>query len=294
MEKRTFIHKALSTCLAMCCAGIFYLQAQDTTYIYPTKDATIDSYKASANYDANTYFIAEVTPSTVFHSFIEVDLSTIPSGVYVTSAKMTLYGDGHVINGNTNACHLKRVTSSWKENEITWNDQPSKTTVDAIVLGESTSSNQDYVVDITLHVRDMLLNNNNDGFVLELKDPGESATLKFASSDHGTSSKHPVVEVIYETPDPIVLAPFSYHVLCESLSSGAVELDVTGGIAPYTYAWDDGGEGSWTTQDVSDLPAGDYEVTVTDALNVTAITTVGIGYGVELNGDQHDNPGRDV
>jgi hypothetical protein len=54
-------------------------------------------------------------------------------------------------------------------------------------------------------------------------------------------------------------------------SSGCVF--AMGGTTPYTYLWNPGGQ---TTQTVSGLCPGQYTVTVTDAVNATASTTVTI------------------
>lgn len=47
----------------------------------------------------------------------------------------------------------------------------------------------------------------------------------------------------------------------EGLSQGSIDLIVDGGLMPYTYLWNNGAE----TEDLSDLGADYYEVTVTDA-----------------------------
>lgn len=44
-------------------------------------------------------------------------------------------------------------------------------------------------------------------------------------------------------------------------NSGAVDISVTGGVAPYSYSWSNGA----TTQDISAVPGGNYSVLVTDA-----------------------------
>ncbi|GAB5554991.1 MAG: hypothetical protein Sapg2KO_45820 [Saprospiraceae bacterium] len=49
---------------------------------------------------------------------------------------------------------------------------------------------------------------------------------------------------------------------CANSSTGSIDIAITGGMAPYTYNWDNNA----TTEDIDNLAAGDYAVTVTDAL----------------------------
>jgi uncharacterized protein YjdB len=51
-----------------------------------------------------------------------------------------------------------------------------------------------------------------------------------------------------------------YNVSCAGGADGSVNLNVTGGTSPFTYLWSNGA----TTQDVSDLTANTYSVTITD------------------------------
>ena len=62
-------------------------------------------------------------------------------------------------------------------------------------------------------------------------------------------------------PDPLVLQLEPTHATAYGGSDGAVDLTVSGGSTPYQYQWSNGA----TTQDISNLTAGTYSVTVTDA-----------------------------
>jgi len=62
------------------------------------------------------------------------------------------------------------------------------------------------------------------------------------------------------------------NVSCNGGNDGTVDLSVTGGTAPYTYAWDN----TATTEDMIGLTAGTYNVTVTDANGCTATASATI------------------
>lgn len=51
------------------------------------------------------------------------------------------------------------------------------------------------------------------------------------------------------------------NILCNGDRRGSIDLTVAGGVAPYTYSWSNGA----ATQDISQLPAGNYTVTVMDS-----------------------------
>jgi gliding motility-associated-like protein/uncharacterized repeat protein (TIGR01451 family) len=71
-------------------------------------------------------------------------------------------------------------------------------------------------------------------------------------------------------PSEIVVTETHVNVLCRGESSGSITASVTGGVSPYTYAWNNGSTNTSNTN----LAAGTYSVTVTDANGCTAFLNV--------------------
>jgi gliding motility-associated-like protein len=68
------------------------------------------------------------------------------------------------------------------------------------------------------------------------------------------------------------------NISCFGLSNGSIDLTVSGGNPGYSYTWSNGG----TTQDISGLPAGTYNVTVTDVNGCTIPSTITLTQPVQL------------
>lgn len=66
-------------------------------------------------------------------------------------------------------------------------------------------------------------------------------------------------------PDAISSGVTFQNVNCKGDNSGFISLDVEGGVAPYSYLWSTGN----TTSSAYDLPAGTYDVLITDFNNCT-------------------------
>ncbi len=76
--------------------------------------------------------------------------------------------------------------------------------------------------------------------------------------------------------EPTIIVPSASllsDATCFGESDGSALVSPTGGISPYTYAWDNGE----TTDIATNLSAGAHQVTVTDSNNCTNIETINIG-----------------
>ncbi|MBI5407727.1 MAG: DNRLRE domain-containing protein [Nitrospirae bacterium] len=82
------------------------------------KDAYVDWWNPDTNYGDFPWFYGIGLPQHA--AYVQFDLSSIPVGSTILSAKIALwaeYMDGTI--------YFRRVTSSWDEMTITWNNQPS-------------------------------------------------------------------------------------------------------------------------------------------------------------------------
>ncbi|MFT7079000.1 MAG: gliding motility-associated-like protein [Cryomorphaceae bacterium] len=75
---------------------------------------------------------------------------------------------------------------------------------------------------------------------------------------------------VIENPVLLVSA-ISTNNLCNGDDTGSIDLTIAGGLSPYDISWTGPGGFVSTDQDIVDLIAGTYEVTVTDAANCVVV-----------------------
>jgi hypothetical protein len=67
--------------------------------------------------------------------------------------------------------------------------------------------------------------------------------------------------IIQNTNGPVLTLSNQTNVSCYGGNNGALDILLNGGVTPYSYLWSNGA----VSQDLSNIPAGDYTVTITDA-----------------------------
>lgn len=145
--------------------------------------------------------------------FFKIGLEAIPSGALINSASLYLFantttgigfGGSEPQTGNNDA-NVFRVIEDWDDASLTWADQPEVTTENTLVIDESIDPIQDYVLDATAMIQDMIDDPTGSfGFTIRLQDEADFySSLIFASSYHFNEDMHPKLEINYTIQDAI-------------------------------------------------------------------------------------------
>jgi hypothetical protein len=169
------------------------------------KDCEIFSLLPTTNYKTNVLrgnaFTFDGEPGTE-RGLFQFDLSALPNNCTILSAKLSLFtpDSPHTqYQYGPNAAVIRRITSAWKEDSVTWGNQPSTTTLHQVLLDSSKSAYQDYPnIDVKQLVADMVANPlSSFGFMLRLQNETYYRRITFCSSDYPNAAKHPKLEITY-------------------------------------------------------------------------------------------------
>lgn len=136
---------------------------------------------------------------------IKFDLSSIPMGAVIDSAKLFLYADATPINGNqvdamygnNNSCTIQRITTNWTlPTPFTWNSPPAITTQNQVLIPQSTAAFENSVMNVTQLVKDMHTNGNN-GFFIKLQSETIYNSRQYENSLNPDAAKRPKLVVSY-------------------------------------------------------------------------------------------------
>ena len=167
-------------------------------------DAFLGSSVPDNNYGNHPDFMSNKFSAGIVRSLIRFDFSEIPTTAIVDNVAISFYSYASPSNGNhfigKGESYLQKVDSAWDEATVTWNNQPTSSTVDQVMLENAQSNIQDYLdLDITA-TASVMINDplENHGYVLKLIDETTSNNkLIFGSSDNLNADLHPKVVVQY-------------------------------------------------------------------------------------------------
>jgi len=98
------------------------------------------------------------------------------------------------------------------------------------------------------------------------------ATTYYVSIVNGSceSPRVPVQALVQLSPTTINITGIVTDVsTCNPANSGAIDISISGGTPPYTFSWSNGA----TTEDLNNITAGTYTVTVSDFFNCQSVAT---------------------
>lgn len=144
---------------------------------------------------------------TIRRVLIRFNISSIVQGATVYNAQLKLFnypnaqstwGEHSQLSG-TNEFYINRITSPWDEISACWNNQPSVTVTNQVLVPPSTDPHQDYVIDVTQLVQDIVDLGQSLNYGLRLKLTTESyyRSLIFASSENADTTLAPELIVVW-------------------------------------------------------------------------------------------------
>ncbi|MFT4522648.1 MAG: hypothetical protein ACI8ZN_001598 [Bacteroidia bacterium] len=215
-------------------------------------------------------------------SLLYFDLTKLPSNAIVDSVYLSIYNNpttasfkGEHQYESGNKCRIGRITSIWKEDEVTWNDQPTYDYGNEVSRGTSIYKNEDYTdMNVTVLTKEMLAKPSNSfGYVVSLETEEKYRALVFASSEFTDSTRWPKLGVYYhvssssvrliERPEMVLFPNPSSTVLTLQLpqnisQEGSVEVyDALGQLVLKKECSDE------LTINISALTAGSYSLLFT-------------------------------
>jgi len=151
---------------------------------------------AAWTYHGNFIYIRDI---------FKFDMSALPAGVPVKSAKLNLYTNYTPLNGDlihanygsANAFYIRRINTAWDPTTVTLNTQPSADTTGQVLIPHTNASFLDVTgIDVTTMVNNMI-SSGNYGFKLQLQNEAIYNSRVFYSASAADSTKVPRLIVTY-------------------------------------------------------------------------------------------------
>ena len=196
------------------------------------------------------------------------------------------FGDGSpIISTNNNyspVTHIFGQAGTYQVelkiiNECGLSTYAYKTIVIENSLVQVSSSSQDANCGLSNGAAGLSISGGNAPFIVEWSNGDEgyiADSLSAGIYEVVIKDSKGCVQTAYATVSnveaPAVVVNSLLNVACSGESSGAIDINVIGNTGPYNYNWSNGG----LTEDIYNVSAGQYEVTVTDANGCQAIESI--------------------
>lgn len=169
---------------------------------------------ANSNYGTRDYIEAKSWTASGqpkgSRGLIEFDLSFLTDPQKVTSAKLSLYhyggtilhGGGVSYRRDASDFYIRRITEAWEETVVTWNTQPTATTVNQVAVDAPSTYTSDFIdIDVTQLIKDMVEHGNN-GFqiIMQIESIYRGIYVGSSENTYDNGDNRPKLEITYEAP----------------------------------------------------------------------------------------------
>lgn len=175
------------------------------------------------------------------------------------------------VTAGTYTVTVRDANGCTTDHEVTLTQPGAALSVDGVVTNESCSgfSNAGVVLTVTggTEPYDYSWSNGSTDKDISAVNPGSYQVTVTDANGCSVTRDYTITG-----PQPLDLTALTTDLVCFEQSDGAINLTVAGGTGPFTFSWSNGA----TTEDLDNLLAGTYEVTVTDVngCNTTASYTL--------------------
>ena len=241
-------------------------------------DASIDQNKTNPQGNASDLVCYPWAKGFKKRFLVKFDLSIIPPGAKIISAKIQLRTSNFSGVGKT-PISVHKVTKKWSESSVTWTDisnnfEKVKTSIRNIKWNSSSKrENWNVAKDVI-----SILNGTsaNYGWIFKEKNMKKNNSWSFYSKENGLSFK-PKLIIIYElsSTSPLNISKTQKNITCKNSNNGQASVTVSGGKNNgYIYNWIPKPTVGQGTNTASSLTPGIWKLKVEDALDNTIFKTI--------------------
>jgi hypothetical protein len=166
------------------------------------KDAEVMSIFPEGNFGDTTFLSVGIFTVPFARSYLQFDLSSVPSEAVIIDANLGLYYDNSY-ELTSLPVGLYRVTESWTEETVTWDNQPTYFSEPSDIQILSNEQSNDFVYWQIIDLVEQWLAGSVDNYGMVLLDTDESSDdggVEFFSSDWTTASQRPKLIIDYYIP----------------------------------------------------------------------------------------------
>ncbi|MDH4241634.1 MAG: DNRLRE domain-containing protein, partial [Phycisphaerae bacterium] len=167
----------------------------NVVYLKAIEDTYADSSSPEANYGSENEFYSGKDGSSICRAYLKFDISSIPPGQVMTSAKLRL-NNNYITNPGPELV-VDRVIDKWDESTVTWNYQPIGGSSDPMAVNKEYVYGDTTVWDVTDDVDDDYVYDGFCSLRITSFDEGLDRDASFWSKDSGNPHLAPTLEVEY-------------------------------------------------------------------------------------------------